>query len=246
METKALQIIDAEVLPEKRETPGEQLARAQEMATPLAKLIEDRKLFSNISGKKYTRVEGWVPLARFNGTIPREISNEAREDGSYVARVQLVNVNTGAVLTEASAECGGPSEPMWQGRVPNARRSMAATRATGKACRLAYSWIMVLAGYEATPAEEMIDNHQEPPKAQPKEPKPTSYGKIGEREPDTFRRGIKGKKGPLIAISEGQKLPGGYLKDLGAWEYPEGSHNWFMEDNDINAANLEKAVKSVL
>lgn len=29
------------------------------------------------------------------------------------------------------------------------------TRATGKACRLAFSWIMRLAGYEATPAEEM-------------------------------------------------------------------------------------------
>jgi hypothetical protein len=32
---------------------------------------------------------------------------------------------------------------------------MAQTRATGKACRLAFSWIMLLAGYEVTPAEEM-------------------------------------------------------------------------------------------
>jgi hypothetical protein len=32
---------------------------------------------------------------------------------------------------------------------------MAQTRATGKACRLAFSWIMSLAGYEVTPAEEM-------------------------------------------------------------------------------------------
>jgi hypothetical protein len=32
---------------------------------------------------------------------------------------------------------------------------MATTRATGKACRLAFSWVMVLAGYEATPSEEM-------------------------------------------------------------------------------------------
>jgi hypothetical protein len=33
---------------------------------------------------------------------------------------------------------------------------MAQTRATGKACRLAFSWIMSLAGYEPTPAEEMM------------------------------------------------------------------------------------------
>ena len=32
---------------------------------------------------------------------------------------------------------------------------MAITRATGKAFRLNYSWIMALAGYEPTPAEEM-------------------------------------------------------------------------------------------
>jgi hypothetical protein len=33
---------------------------------------------------------------------------------------------------------------------------MAVTRATGKAYRLAFSWIMNLAGYEVTPAEEMM------------------------------------------------------------------------------------------
>ena len=32
---------------------------------------------------------------------------------------------------------------------------MAETRATGKAMRVALSWVMALAGYEATPAEEM-------------------------------------------------------------------------------------------
>ena len=32
---------------------------------------------------------------------------------------------------------------------------MALTRATGKAFRLGFSWIITLAGYEATPAEEM-------------------------------------------------------------------------------------------
>ena len=34
---------------------------------------------------------------------------------------------------------------------------MAQTRATGKACRLAFSWIMGLAGYATTPYEEVQD-----------------------------------------------------------------------------------------
>jgi hypothetical protein len=46
---------------------------------------------------------------------------------------------------------------------------MAQTRATGKACRLAFSWIMSLAGYEPTPAEE-IPLSDEPPPSPPIEP----------------------------------------------------------------------------
>lgn len=138
-------------------TPNDLITQATAQATALSRLIEDRKLYSNIGGRKYVRVEGWVPLARMNGVIPRETQNEGQPDGRYIARVQLVRVADGVVLTEASGECGGPDEPMWQNRPPYARRSMAATRATGKACRLAYSWVIALAGYEATPAEEMDD-----------------------------------------------------------------------------------------
>ena len=75
-------------------------------------------------------------------------------------------MNDGACIGRASAECGSPDEldrhgkPVWSSRPRYARRSMAQTRATGKACRLAFSWIMALAGYEPTPAEEMPDTRQ--------------------------------------------------------------------------------------
>jgi hypothetical protein len=70
-------------------------------------------------------------------------------------------MSDGACISKASAECGSSDEldkygkPIWSNRPRYARRSMAQTRATGKACRLAFSWIMSLAGYEVTPAEEM-------------------------------------------------------------------------------------------
>lgn len=134
-------------------TPTQLLAGAQAIAKPLADLIEQQKLYSVISGRRYVRVEGWTTLGAMLGVVAREVENVEHE-GVYVARVQLVRLNDGAVISEASAECGG-GEPLWQQRPPYARRSMAATRATGKACRLAFSWVMTLAGFEATPAEEM-------------------------------------------------------------------------------------------
>jgi len=77
----------------------------------------------------------WPPL----GVIPREDSVEALEDGGYVAKVSLVRMADGAVISSASSECG-MDEPTWAGRARYARRSMAVTRATGKAARLAFSW----------------------------------------------------------------------------------------------------------
>jgi hypothetical protein len=127
---------------------------ASAMASTLADVIERQRLFNNISGRKHVRVEGWTTLATMLGCTPREVSNEAQEDGSYVATVELVRMRDGAVISRATSECG-MDEPTWAGRARYARRSMAATRATGKTCRLAFSWIMTLAGYDATPAEEI-------------------------------------------------------------------------------------------
>jgi hypothetical protein len=86
------------------------------------------------------------------GCVAREVST-IEDNGVYIAIVELVRMSDGACISRASAECG--EEKPWNTRAKYARRSMAQTRATGKACRLAFSWIMSLAGYEVTPAEEM-------------------------------------------------------------------------------------------
>jgi len=135
--------------------PKAVIQQATKEANVLAGVIDDRGLFVTIQGRKYVRVEGWTTLAIMRGCLSREVSTEAQEDGRYIAVVELVRLTDGAVLTRASAECGGPDEPTWQNRPPYARRSMAQTRAAGKACRLAFSWVMALTGYETTPAEEM-------------------------------------------------------------------------------------------
>lgn len=141
------------------DSPKELVRVATEAADALAGLIKAKKLFSNIQGKEYVKVEGWTTLATMMGCLPREVSVTRDDKGTYTATVELVRMSDGAVLTRASAECG-MDEKTWAGRADYARRSMAATRATSKACRLAFSWVMVLAGYDATPSEEIPESER--------------------------------------------------------------------------------------
>lgn len=135
-------------------TPQEMVQQASEMAGVLKDIIAKRRLYTNIRGKAHVRCEGWTTLIAMLGIIPREVSSIELEDGSYEAVVELVRIKDQAVIGRASAVCG-MDEATWKTRAKYARKSMAATRATGKACRLSFSWIMELAGYEVTPAEEM-------------------------------------------------------------------------------------------
>ncbi len=151
-------------------TPAEFVGRAAEIASALASVIDNQHLYADIQGKQYVSVEGWTTLAAMLGVTPMELSNERQEDDSYVAVMALINAQ-GREIVRASSECGSHKDHPWPSRANYAKRSMAATRATSKACRLAFSWIMTLAGYAVTPAEEVpeggfpADDAVSPPKA---------------------------------------------------------------------------------
>lgn len=142
--------------------PQDVISRASDIATELAKIVDKRKLFKNISGRKYVQVEGWNTLGAMLGVLPVEREVHKIENG-YEAFVDLIRTSDGMKVGGASAICT-VEERNWSNRDEYAVRSMATTRATGKAFRLGFSWIMQLAGYEATPAEEMpsvVDAHVE-------------------------------------------------------------------------------------
>ena len=157
--------------------PAALVAGAAELASQLAIVIAKQNLATVIKGKRFVNVEGWTTLATMLGVTAREVCT-VESEGVYVATVELVRMSDGACISKASAECGSPDEldkygkPIWSTRPRYARRSMAQTRATGKACRLAFSWIMSLAGYEPTPAEEipLSDEPPQPPPSPPIEP----------------------------------------------------------------------------
>jgi hypothetical protein len=137
--------------------PKEMVEYATEVANTLKDVIEKQGLIANIQGNNYVMAEGWSTLGTMIGIMPNEKEVRRLEDGSYEAIVELLNVHTGQIVGTGSALCS-VKEKRWGKADDYARRSMAITRATGKAYRQGLGWIVTLAGYKATPAEEMPDN----------------------------------------------------------------------------------------
>lgn len=144
-------------------TPAQIVEQAAEVARALVDVVKQQGLSENIGGgtREYVRVEGWQTLGALVGVTPREDFVKELPDGGYEAKVSLVNVKTERVIASGSALCGA-DERSWASRPKFARRSMAITRAQGKAYRLAFGWIMHMAGYSATPHEEMADAREVP------------------------------------------------------------------------------------
>lgn len=148
------------LLPATREEAKEQAELELQIASDRAKLaadiIEQRKLYTVIEGKKHVHVEGWVTLARLYRYVPDIEWTRPVEGGGWEARAKLIDAGTGAVVAHGEHECGTRGDTKrWMDASSYAQKSMAQTRAVGKVCRLTQSWIMVLAGYSPTPAEEM-------------------------------------------------------------------------------------------
>ena len=150
------------------DTPIEQVAQFTEWADALMGVVESRKLYIDPkrTGKKYLMVEAWELIGAFAGLRAEVESVEPQrsEDGTimaYKAKVVLVNIKTREIGGGGIALCG-MDESVVQGQRTNGAKhnacmSMAQTRATSKAYRMNYSHVVVLGGYEATPAEEMVN-----------------------------------------------------------------------------------------
>lgn len=154
------------------ESPKAMIALASELADALKDIVERQKLYAVIQGKKYPQVEAWMTIGRMDNVVAREVPGGVlrMEDGSYEGTVELIRLSDGMVIGRASALCGTPDDKPWATRSEPARRSMAVTRATSRAFRQQYSWIMALAGYEPTPADEMPPQGDTPPAAPARPP----------------------------------------------------------------------------
>ena len=117
----------------------------------------------NPDAPAFLKYEAWATIAAgYNMAASIEAEPELLydHDGTTVigakAYAVVRNIVTGTRTGGAPAYCMF-SEKNWSNRTLNQVVSMAGTRAASKALRLMFSWVVVLAGYEPTPFEELDD-----------------------------------------------------------------------------------------
>lgn len=157
--------IDAEIVPYEGGTlfrtddPVEIIARATDVAKALSEVLKKQGLTTVIGGKHHVRVEGWTLCGSMLGVYPVVVWTRKLENG-WEARVEA-KTRDGAVVGAAEAECL-TNERRWKTADDYAVRSMAQTRAVSKALRAPLGFIVALAGFETTPAEEMPKEEAQP------------------------------------------------------------------------------------
>lgn len=140
---------------------------AVQMATVLKNIVVKQNLYSNIKGKNYAHVEGWQLAGLLTGLEviideePRNIS-DGKGEIKYSASAKLFKGD--AVVGKGYAICSS-KELTKKSFDEYAIYSMAQTRAIGKAYRNKIGFIMKLAGFQATPSEEMHKAGEVPPEA---------------------------------------------------------------------------------
>ena len=142
--------------------PEAVLASSRQIARALKAVLIERNLVKQISGREYVFIEGWTLLGSMVGVFAeiewtRPMVGMTDADlGTrlgWEARAVAKTVD-GRRISAAEASCGR-DEYHWKKRDEYALRSMAQTRAISKALRLPLGFIVELAGYSATPAEEL-------------------------------------------------------------------------------------------
>src|SRR5437868_8404252 len=115
--------------------PVQVIATAAKVATALAEVVNERKLYAIVNGKKFPTVEAWTLLGSMLGVFP--ITEWSRplvtEDGSvrgYEARV-IARTLSGRIVGAGEAMCVRGESKTWHSNAQEfAVRSMAQTRAT--------------------------------------------------------------------------------------------------------------------
>ena len=142
---------------------------AQNKADMLYNVVEKQHLYQEIRGKKYLQLEAWQTLGKFCNVIgeiewvkPVDLWDARGFEARAIIKTVEVTRNeeggtttkVGDIIAIAESMCMN-DEPNWQGKPIFQLKSMSQTRALSKAYRSCLSFIVALAGYATSPAEEM-------------------------------------------------------------------------------------------
>ena len=157
-------------------------------------------------GGEHVRIEGWQVLCHMcNLPLPSIVSLRREDRGEHYTYIAEAVLEYAGREYRAFGICSS-DEPNWRGKPEFQLASMAQTRAAGKVLRLLLGWIVTLAGYEPTPAEEMIieqrEAHaemQQPPADAPvpalDAPEPEPHGNGHDHEADEERTLLRNLRG---------------------------------------------------
>ena len=158
--------------------PVAALEKMQEAVQFMATKCTGPKYIQVISGNQYPKVDWWTTVGMSLSLFASEEKDPVRADnpdGSYTYSAYVEILFHGQKVGRASHIAASNEKGSWA-KQESAVRSMAQTRATGKAFRQGFSGLAVLAGLQPTPAEEMPQQGQAPQQGQqpqrgPQEPR---------------------------------------------------------------------------
>ena len=137
--------------------PDVVLLEAKKAADALKDVISKKHKPVIFNGEQYLEFEDWQTVGNFYGLKAK--TGEAEPvtiDGvaGAKAKAEVIDIRSGRVVGGAEAYCLR-DEPNWARKPWFQLASMAQTRAGSKSLRNILAWVVVLAGYRPTPAEEM-------------------------------------------------------------------------------------------
>ena len=138
--------------------PTAVLAEAKKAATALAQVVAGKKKRVIMNGEQYLEFEDWQTVGRFYGVTAKVVSTEFMDlSGVQGFQAKAVAIRADGMEVSAAESMCLNDEPNWKSKPLFQLRSMAQTRACSKALRNVLAWVVVLAGYKPTPAEEIQD-----------------------------------------------------------------------------------------
>jgi hypothetical protein len=153
--------------------PRVALERMAEIARALVDVVKSQRLSVRIGGREHLTAEAWTTLGGMVGLSAVIAWTKPNETGDgYLARAEAIRIVDGRIVGGAESECSR-AEATWRTRDPYALRSMAQTRAIGRALRGPLGQIVTLAGYDAAGADEMPPTAAQEPRTANVEPQAT-------------------------------------------------------------------------
>jgi len=136
-------------------SPKKAMAEMRELVQIMASQCTGAAFISEIRGKQYPKVEWWTTIGATLGLFPVVMYSRKLDRNSETAYEARVEVRHGDMVVAAGEAICCSQEDQWKDAPEYSIKSMAITRATGKAYRIPLSFLAVMAGLAPTNAEEI-------------------------------------------------------------------------------------------